>query len=377
MSRPRIHKLKGLSGEFKDFRISLKGFSEIPKFLPDNGRGFSGLKHILEILKSKSTKFKLVISKEDDSIRKVKNETVYTISSKSIRAFSSSLWNSKRDISLRNANSLLSNLFPGHFDASKSFFTYQKGMLKDILNSDSNRRLISKEDREALTAFIKQGKGLSQVIDYDSAFREAKSYQYIYLKALISTIEKETKNKHDEHFWQKFFSDNILFLQPNYVQKIDKLNIQVGSTQFPDFALKSIDGYLDILEIKRPDTELLKLDNSRGNYYWGIEISKAISQVENNIDNVTRLSDSIVLSIKDRYGFDLRIVKPRGIILAGSLKNYLANQKAVDDFRRLNSSLKNIEILPYDLFYERISNLLFNLDQIKETKRKTRKNGAG
>ena len=67
----------------------------------------------------------------------------------------------------------------------------------------------------------------------------------------------------------------------------------VVGTQFPDFLVVTSDGYLDILEIKEPGTQLLREDTSRHNFYWAPEIAKAISQVENYIDHVTKHSDAI------------------------------------------------------------------------------------
>ena len=40
------------------------------------------------------------------------------------------------------------------------------------------------------------------------------------------------------------------------------MNVAVGNTKFPDFALVTHDNYLDILEIKKPDTRVLKEDSS-------------------------------------------------------------------------------------------------------------------
>ena len=105
--------------------------------------------------------------------------------------------------------------------------------------------------------------------------------------------------------------------------------------------------YLDIYEIKKPTTTLLRYDKSRNNYYWDAEISKAISQVENYLHQVQRHSDSLINDIRRNKGIEVNIVRPRGYIIAG-MRKQLKNDKMLDDFRILNESLKNIDIIFYD-----------------------------
>ena len=119
------------------------------------------------------------------------------------------------------------------------------------------------------------------------------------------------------------------------------------SGKYPDFMLIDPYNYLDIYEIKRPDTKLLGFDKSRGNYFWEKEISKAISQVENYIHQIQRNSDSLVNDIRKKKGLDISIVRPRGYIIAGR-RDQLLNPTMEDYFRILNESLKNVDILFYD-----------------------------
>src|SRR5437867_12997494 len=88
-------------------------------------------------------------------------------------------------------------------------------------------------------------------------------------------------------------------LYPGYIKAIEKMNIAVGNTKFPDFSLVTHDNYLDILEIKKPSTEILKPDASRGNFFFDSEISKAIVQVENYISNMTTFADAVRSYILD------------------------------------------------------------------------------
>jgi len=140
------------------------------------------------------------------------------------------------------------------------------------------------------------------------------------------------------------------------------MNIAVGNTKFPDFSLVTHDSYIDILEIKKPDTKLIKLDPSRGNYHADTELSRAIIQVENYIENITAHKDAVRSYIKDNYKLDLKVVRPRGIILAGNASN-LTEQKERDDLRLLAHGLKSITIVTYDELLTRLNNYIKVLEE--------------
>jgi hypothetical protein len=216
-------------------------------------------------------------------------------------------------------------------------------------------------------------------LDIPTAYGTIKDAQLIYLKRLVAEFDAEIAKGHDEAWWQTYFAKNILYFQDNYIRQLSKLNVMVVGTQYPDFSVVTSDEYLDILEIKKPGTDLLKEDASRHNFYWSTEIAKAISQVENYIDSVTKHSDSIRAKIRDDEGIDLRIIKPRGIIIAGTSSVFGGKPKMGDDFRRLNECLKNIEIIPFDELSQRVKNTIESIERLakassgEEKKPKTRK----
>lgn len=126
--------------------------------------------------------------------------------------------------------------------------------------------------------------------------------------------------------------------------------------------LVTFDGFLDILEIKKSSTVLLKEDTSRSNFYWDTEISKAIIQVENYIENVSKNAESVRGYIKDEYQIDLKVVRPRGTILAGEYKIF-TTQKQKDDFRLLTQANKNINFVTYDELVTRLENYIEVLEK--------------
>lgn len=72
--------------------------------------------------------------------------------------------------------------------------------------------------------------------------------------------------------------------------------------------------------------------------------------------------------VKDTYGIDLRVIKPRGIIFAGNSDQFQQNKLIQDDFRLVNQGLKNMTVVPYDELLTRLQNYITALTGIKQKK---------
>ena len=243
-------------------------------------------------------------------------------------------------------------------------------MFAEILDEKFDPRLLSDDDRRALTKFVTGTLASAGVkgVDRTTAYETAKDVQLIYLKNLASEFETELDKNHDENWWQIYFEKNILYFQESYIRYLSKLNIVVAATRFPDFAVVTSDGYLDILDIKKSSTHLLREDKSRHNFYWSPELAKAISQVENYIDDVTKNADAIRVALRDQHGIDLRIIKPRGMVIAGRTSELGSSTKRADDFRRLNEGLKNVQIIPYDDLSTRLRNTVSSIERLSASR---------
>jgi hypothetical protein len=385
MARPRVYKLTGASGALKNYKIYYTGFSEQPKFLGKTGRGFSGLKHMIELLQKSLRNFTLTITPAEDSISRKDKSLAVRVSAKTIRRLGQKGWTAKRDLNLRLVADLLSETFPDKFPSGQAMVPYRRGMFADFLKPGFDARLLSVEDRKALTE-LATGQILSGTkigLDTSSAYKVARDVQLLYMRNMVADFEKSTAANHEESWWQTYFDRNILFFQSSYVTRLEKMNIDVAGTRFPDFMVLTADGYLDIIEIKKPATDLLKEDTSRHNYYWSVEIAKAISQVENYIDSVTKHADALRSALRDKHGIDLQIIKPRGIVVAGlRAEQFSSNIKKAGDFRRLNEGLKNVQILPYDELSSNMRNTIVAIEKLagasadKKSKRTSRTEAA-
>lgn len=333
-----------------------------PKQLQDDGRIKFG-KNILELLnhRFKGERFRWILTADEDSITKERNIYRVRTSTKLLDRMNSEMFDRNRDIKNDIIRSQFSIVYPSFFD-SQVVPVYVPGSLRTILRPEILPRL-SSEDRQAVLDFLPDfisTESLSSV-NLLKAETEIES-----LRDLAKDLGQAIKNTHAESWWQKYIRSNILIIQQGYIKAVEKMNVSVGKVKFPDFSLVTHDNFLDILEIKKPTTPLIKLDSSRGNYYWEPEMAKAISQVENYIQNVTNHADTVRSYLKDEYKIDLKVVRPRGIILAGNAQEF-ENQKERDDFRLLSQGLKNVSVLTYDELLVRLENYIKVLESYKKT----------
>ena len=353
---------KSYGNRFKGFKIYYEGVR--PKLLKDDGSFRTG-KTILESLSSKFKRFEIILSKKSKIKKKGRSYSVY-ISTNDLNQIQPQLITRGRDLKQRVIAKKFAEVFPNYFKEDERLFNYEKEMFSGVLAKNFMPTLLSTNDRKAIADFIPRfiasgvaGKNVSMSGKLKSGL------ELKVLREIASDLKRRINADKSESTWQDYLKDNILHIQQGYIAFVGKANIGIISTKFPDFLLVTHDGYLDILEIKTPFTSLLLEDKSRRNYYWTAELSKAISQVENYIDEVSGLRDKVRNEIKDKYGIELRVVRPRGVILAGNTEQFGGDKKIADDFRLLSQGLKNITVVTYDELLIRLQNYIAVLAELK------------
>ncbi len=341
------NKLKGIKVYFEGRR---------PSKLRDDGSIKFG-KNILELLQKQFERFRWIITEDTDVIELSYGINRVRTSQKTLQKMDSLLIERQRDIKQDIIKSTFTKVYPKAFKYDRPI-KYKPGMLANIFTENILKSL-SSDDKDALNKFIPEYLS-KEAIASVSAVKA--SVQIKTLKELAAEIKQEINNERSENWWQKYIHRNILIIQQGYIHALDKLNVTVGNTKFPDFTLITHDGFLDILEIKKPSTLLLKQDTSRDNWYWETELSKAIIQVENYLENISRHSDAVRSYIKDTHKIDLKVLRPRGIVLAGDGRKF-KTQKEKDDFRLLSYSTKNILFLTYDELVTRLENYIEVLEK--------------
>ena len=348
--------------------IILLDYKELPKFVSDIGYGFSN-KSINNFFRFKITGSikKLIIS---PSLPSKENKGKFTINEKDLLSLTSSINQEQRaceDTKKALIASFLNKYFP-----SLGFKHRQTNNNKDLILRNLNQKLIEQltaDDIERVGRFY---------IDATKKYKRndlvrrmlldlQKNSQLMTLQDVIRRYESLLEEDPLEKEWQKFFDENITLFDNRYIKRLEKKNIALGITKYPDLVLVDIYGYIDFYELKRKKTRLLQYDESHKNYYWSADISKTIAQAADYLQKARENSQSFSKAIKNETstdsgeGLEVNIVNPRAIIVAGSSED-LENDKMKDQFKNLRESLKDIEFLLYDELLERLKNLLRNVN---------------
>ena len=145
--------------------------------------------------------------------------------------------------------------------------------------------------------------------------------------------------------WQKWIYKNNWLFGVNYKKPIEKVKINIKGIM-PDYLFPTLDGFVDILEIKLPDNEVIVEDVSHpGSWKWTTEMNTAIGQVVNYLGEIDRLRLEIERNIKTQYDTEVSLLKPRAFVLIGNSTSWLSNKK--EGLRKMNHALHGIEVLTY------------------------------
>ncbi len=355
--------------------ITLEGYQGLPSglYLNRNGYGF-GKKGTFLLLSLKSNlapnkKLELTItSKQSKKIVKSTAKVSVTLPFQDVKNLLVKLGRINEDSNneLRGTvASFLSTKFPKQIRIStEDFDEYKGGEVAALLRRKKVAQKLNEEDLDSLNSFFPKifegslkGKKRGVKAGRASLIKKTKAVtDKIFLDEVIKEFEINLKKKtFPESEWQKFLGEKVFRFLANYVTTIEKQNVSI-SVGYPDFVLVDVYGFVDVFEIKKHDTGLMSLDESHDNYYWKPDVVKAIAQIENYIDEITRNADDYVRAVKRKKTVDIRVVRPRGYIIAGTSKQF-KNKKESADFRKLGCSLKNINFILYDELLENLKNL--------------------
>jgi len=353
--------------------ITLIGFKGTPTGLSGDGYGFSSpagsflasaLSSVLgeNIYITLSKEHRTEISKYQKKWRLTFKHSDYLEILNALRAFRKE----KNDKSNEYVSYKLYKLFPTQFPQVKpieSAYVYEDDKISKIFGNLESYDELSKKDIDIITdvglKFQNQNKPSFRTISVQN--KSKLSREKIYLETVLQEFELRLPNsKLSESDWQKFLHLYILLFNTNYIRSLEKINVDLR-LKFPDFMLIDAYGYLDVFEIKKPSTGLLKYDSGRDNYFWDTEVNKAIIQTEKYLAAISSKPLEIQALIKDKHSIDVRAVRPRGFIIVGTGEQ-LTDQKMKDDFRILASSLRNISVLLYDDLLNNLRNLIKRLE---------------
>lgn len=168
----------------------------------------------------------------------------------------------------------------------------------------------------------------------------------------ITEFEQNLLLNNPESFWQKWFSKNKWILGSEYIEILDER--MIDTSNIADYLMKAFDGFLDVVEIKKPNGMNFWLSTKdHDNYVPSADLVKAITQCQNYLYEIERESNSSKFLEKTK---GTKIIKPRCLLVFGRSNNWDKDQ--CEAYRILNASLNQITILTYDHLIDRAKNVL-------------------
>lgn len=348
-------------GSFFLKEVLFKGFDEIPHDLFSYGSLKSGLQYFLtKRFESKGiTRFE--ISAKDASKIKVAGKSKKLIFSyedfTELAGKLSSISYEARVERGEQVDSSFFSLFPKHFskaDATKAARNKTRRFLKN-LDPITIDELKNQEAQKVVDYFVQL---IEKRSTQQSFFNLAKlKIDEVSIDHVIELLKKHISSNSVESEWAKFLIENLFIIDSKYVYAIPEINLTLGGSRRVDFGLIDSDGYLDIFEIKRPNTKLFEPGKDHGNYYWHKDAVRAIVQAEKYLHSANRKGAQLVEDLQRERSVELpfKVIKPRIFLIMG-ISSQLVNQDMRDDFQILRRSQRNVDIILYDDFLKKIEN---------------------
>lgn len=179
------------------------------------------------------------------------------------------------------------------------------------------------------------------------------------LKEMVNTeadLEPYRANQ-PERIFQKWIEKNIWSLGIDYIKKHNTRVI--GLSTEADILMESVDGYVDLIELKRPKFDLFAYDSSHKSFYPSTELAKVLGQSLKYLNDL----DIFRLQLEKQYKF--KVLRPRIKIIIGRSNTFDEAQN--DALRMLNSGLSNIQVITYDALLLGAENILSYYDKQVET----------
>jgi hypothetical protein len=159
-----------------------------------------------------------------------------------------------------------------------------------------------------------------------------------YRRVLVRLQELVNSSTSDETAIQKLLEENPWLFGSEYSELIDRRSWTRDDRL--DFMLRrTVDGYLEIIEIKTPFSDsLFRYDSSHDSHYPSASLSKTIGQVMRYIEEIERDRNAIIA----RDDYDTLKIRARIIIGRDG------DEEQVKSLHNLNAHLVQIEIITFD-----------------------------
>lgn len=245
--------------------------------------------------------------------------------------------------------------------------------IKDIEIPKESFSLMSQSEAEITTAL--QGRDPASILNIIKQLSSTEGVklsqedinQLLKRREKLEIFERElTANNPDEKKWQNFFEKNkwIFGYGLNYeILRQEQTQPHYGGTRVEgkggergDYLTSTMGdiNFTVLVEIKTPATPLLQGTKEVRNGAWSLskELTDALVQIEANIATWDKDGSTQVDNMDRFEENDIYTVKPKGILVIGSL-NQLDTRSKKETFQRFRKSIHGVDILTFDELYNR------------------------
>lgn len=199
-------------------------------------------------------------------------------------------------------------------------------------------------------------------------FEDFDLQRYEYLLDKLKDMLKN-QEEYGELHWQQEIIKFIKIIFPKYVISVEKARIKkqqgiIDKEKEIDILLADYNGYVDIIEIKKPaDIELFYKTKNRDNYIQTRYLSGAIMQAEKYIYYLTKGGKKVEDDLNEQFkqekpdDYFFKVANPKSLIIMGRTNNYSKQQQ--EDLEIIKRKYKNvIDIISYDDLIQRLETII-------------------
>jgi hypothetical protein len=192
---------------------------------------------------------------------------------------------------------------------------------------------LGQEDIAAHLSGIELGEGLTKALRYSVRLSEMKTA----MTELRGLLDGGTN---DERFYQAWCEEHPWAFGNNFVVNDDIRDITIQD-QVDILVPRLLAGFRDIIELKRPDVEVLRYDESHRDYYFSSDVSKAIGQCHRYLDVFTEAAKNGLIGNEHIVAYH-----PEATIVMGRMVEW--PEEKCKALHGLNARLSGIRIITYD-----------------------------
>lgn len=212
-----------------------------------------------------------------------------------------------------------------------------KRFLTENPNINFLLKSLPKDASANFAAIIRQTNNKNEIKNLEKLLDLENSDDFVDLVSKDSGLKNFVGGK-AETIFQHWLEKNLWVLGVEYIKKHDKSRIGLFSDA--DLIMETTDGFIDLIELKRSQFDLLKYDPNHKCYSPSSKLAEAIGQ---SLFYLQKL-DEYKSNIEKEYS--TKVLKPRVRIIAGRSNGF--NNQQLEAMRMLNSNLNHIHIIPYD-----------------------------